>query len=1026
MMAERQNNLLALRALLLSAATAPGLLVGAPAIAQQAPAQTNSASAVEEIIVTGSRIRRPNVDSAVPVTSIGSEEIFSTGNTSVGDLLNDLPALRSTLSTANSTRFIGTAGLNQLDLRGLGTSRTLVLVNGRRHVGATEGDNDVDTNSIPSDLVERIDVVTGGSSAVYGSDAIAGVVNFILKDDFEGSEVRAQYGVSKYGDADTYFISAVTGINFDDNKGNVAFALETARQRELLFPDRARFASRSGFVITDSPAGETNGTDGIPDRTFFPGGLRSVTISDGGSVIPGCAAALTGTARQLRCLPGGNIARVFRFQPDGTIAEADYGQRDFRPNANTTLGGDGSTLRNYGQLIPETDRIALNLIGKYEVSDAFIPFIEAKYVQNNVLQESSPSFAQGALILSLDNPFLTQQARDFLNARLPGTSPSRTFSLNRNNVDLGIRGEDTRRETYRFVTGVRGDFNDDWNYELSLNYGRYQKRSIANANQQVQRFEFANDPVRDSTGKIVCRVTIDPAARQAIDPALEKYLAADVANCVPFNPFGFGAPSAESIAYINANTLDRGNQDQFVASGFFGGDSSDWFELPGGPVRFAAGAEYRRQTSYDAFEELVRDGGTFLNAIPIFDPPAFEVKEAFGEVDIPLIKDLPFIQELSLQGAGRVADYKGATGTVFAWNAGSTWTPNDWIRFRGNYSVAVRAPVQSELFSANTQNFASLSDPCDVNFRSSGTANRPVNCLAAGIPADFVNQLARQQTTEIVSGGNPGLTEEKSRSTTLGFVFTPQAILDGLTLSVDYYRINIKDVIAAVSVQQLLNLCYDSESLDNAFCPLVKRNPSGTRDPRTGDDTSFYFVQGEILQSSLNFASRIAKGIDFDVNYTTEIGDYGTLDLSAVGTYVIDRSNFPNVVDPNFRDLIVGELGDPEWAVNFTAGFRTDKWQFKYDLRYLDKMSFGAIETVKSVQGRPPTDPDVAEISFYPSVYYHDLRIGYNATEELNVYAGVENIANKQPPFDLTGVGAGSGIYDNRGRFFYAGARYKF
>lgn len=1012
----------AIRSALLTS-VAVTFVISTDSVAQTAP--TDNSSTLDEIVVTGSRIRRPNIDSAVPVTSLGAEKFQETGTFSIGDVLNDLPALRSTFSTGNSTRFIGTAGLNLLDLRGLGTSRTLVLQNGRRHVGSSEGSNEVDTNSIPTDLIDRVDVVTGGTSAVYGSDAIAGVVNFVLKDNFEGSVVRGQYGLSDKGDAQSYFVSATTGGNFANDAGNVAVSVEYADQNQLRNPDRSWSRTRRQFVIAEPTAGEPGGSDGIPDRIFVRD-TRSVLISEGGTIAPTCPASLTGAARAARCLPGGNIARIYRFRPDGSLTEADYGARDFRPNANNTDGGDGSSLRRYGQLQPGIQRLAANALGKYEVSPAFVPFFEAKYVRNEVVQESSPSFDQGTLILGLDNPFLTDQARAQLNQIIPGTSPTRTFSLNRNNLDLGLRAENITRETYRAVVGTKGQFNDDWSYEVSLNYGDYRKTQLSGGNRVEQRYAFATDAVRDSTGRIVCRVTVDPSARVALAPALEKYLAADVAGCVPLNPFGEGAPSQDAVNYVTTTSRADGKQTQFVASAFISGDSSDLFELPAGPVGFAVGGEYRRQTSYEEYDQLVRDEGTFLNAIPIFNPPAFEVKEAYGELNVPLIKDTPFFRELTAQGAVRVSDYKGATGTVYAWNAGGVWSPHEWIRFRGNYSVAVRAPDQSELYSAQTQNFAAISDPCDVNFISGGNPNRIANCAAAGIPTGFVNELARQQTTEILSGGNPLLTEERSKSTTLGFVLTPSDLISDLSITVDYFRINVKNVIASVAAQQIVNLCYDSSSLNNAFCALIQRQPAGSIDPRTGESNAFFFVPQGILQSSLNFSRRTSKGIDAEINYSTEISDLGTLDLRGVGTYISERNNYPNVQDPSFIDQILLELGDPKYAANFSADFKTGKWKFGYELNYIGKQAVTTIEATTSVQGRPPENADFATLRFYKAAFYHDIRVDYDLTETIRLYAGVDNVADKNPPFDLTGTGGGSSIYDNKGRFFYAGGTYKF
>ena len=1029
-MENRQDRVARGLRLALLAGAAAAVFTGGTANAQQATgSQGEVTSRIEEIIVTGSRIRRPNLDSAVPVTSLGNEDFTQTGQVSIGDVLNDLPAMRSTFSTSNSTRFIGTAGLNLLDLRGLGTSRTLVLQNGRRHVSASEGTNSVDTNMIPTDLIERVDVVTGGTSSIYGSDAIAGVVNFVLKDDYEGVQLRAQQGITDKSDGESYFVSATAGQNFDNGRGNVAVSAEYADQNRIGFDDRKWARSRRAFVISEPTAGETGGTDGIPDRTFITD-ARSMTLTEGGTFQASCTAALTGAAREARCRPGTNNARLFHFNPDGTIAEADYGQ-DFRPNAQTSQGGNGTSTRRYGDLQPSTERLSVNLISHYEISPALVPFFEGKFVRNEVYTERSPSFDQGTLIVALDNPYLSQQARNVLNTLIPGTSPSRTFSLRRNNLDLGPREENIERDTYRAVAGFRGEFNEDWSYELAANYGRFEKKAISGNNRMDQPFAFATDAVRDpATGQIVCRVTIDPSARVPIDdtvPGYAKYLAADVAGCKPLNLFGEGVASQEAIDYVMTDSTSKGKQTQFVAGGFVSGDSSQLFELPAGPIGFAVGAEYRRETAYEEYDEIVRDAVTFLNAIPIFDPAAFEVKEAYGELNVPLVRDVPFVEELTAQGAARVADYKGATGTVLAWNAGLSWTPHSALRLRGNYSVAVRAPDMSELYQAPTQNFASINDPCDVNFISSGSPNRVANCRAAGIPDGFINQNARDERQEIVSGGNPGLIEEESKSWTIGGVITPEDFLPGFSVSVDYYDIDVKDIISSVTAQQIVDLCYDAASLNNAFCALLQRRAAGSIDPNTGESNAFFFVPGGILQSSLNFARQTSKGIDVEANYTTDVAELGNLTLRGVATYVQERDDYPDVEDPTFIDQVLYELGDPRWAASFSATFKTGGLTVGYQMQYLGKQAISpSIEAIRSVQGRPPENADYADREFYPDVFYHDIRVGYDVTDVLNVYAGVDNLFDRNPPLDTTGVGEFSGIFQNRGRYMYMGVIAKF
>lgn len=484
------------------------------AVAQDTPAATGAdetasaeAEAGTDVLITGSRIRRPNLDSTIPITSVGPETVLETGQISVGDQLNQLPQLRATFSQANSTRFIGTAGQNSLDLRGLGTDRTLVLINGRRQVSNAPGSFRWDTNNVPADLVERVDVVTGGNSAIYGSDAIAGVVNFIMKREFDGIQVRGQAGISDKGDSGSQFLSAIVGKNFSEGRGNITLAAEFARQEALYILDREQGRDRRQFQLVQNlgpitnpaagiptrPGGEPSTGDGIPDTQFI-GGLVRTNTSIGGLFAAACpTAAAAGesaaafAARQSRACsgiinPGGTSAAnqfgtLWVFQPDGNLVSAGC-TRDFRPfGSGNCQGGLGSTLREAGQFQPQLERYNLTMMAHYEVSPAFEPFIEAKYVRVDAIQEGAPTFGtptamtQQVLNYSINNPFLTSQARAALVGLLaPGTT---TFSAERQNMDFGARGEKHKRELFNAVVGARGTFNDDWSYEVSASYGKF-------------------------------------------------------------------------------------------------------------------------------------------------------------------------------------------------------------------------------------------------------------------------------------------------------------------------------------------------------------------------------------------------------------------------------------------------------------------------------------------------------------------------------------------------------------------------
>ncbi len=1044
-----------------------------PAMAQDAAPADEVATEADEgaIVVTGSRIRQPNLESANPIAVVTGAEIFQTGGISVGDLLNELPQLRSTFSQQNSTRFLGTRGLNLLDLRGLGTQRTLVLVNGRRHVGSDVLSNgvSVDTNTIPSDLVERIDIVTGGASAVYGSDAIAGVVNFILKDDFEGVQLRGQSGISRYGDAGNQFVSLTAGKNFADGRGNVAVNLEYARSSDFYASGRPYLDTNDAFLIVESDApGSPNGAAGGFDRYYYRD-IRSTTISLGGMV------AAYPNPTTAPCGRGGGTAFTcaFLFQPDGSLI-AQTGDRNGLGPTGPFIGGNGYTGRE-GKLIalsPQLQRYSANMMAHFEISPAFVPFIEAKYVRSEAVgSQSGPFFSQGATLgdvggrerIRLDNPYITGQARQLLTDTFlastvnPNTgaaiAPTRDadgniirtaaenlalqraaitagtfrFSLRRNWVDFGIRDEEITRETYRAVIGVRGDFNDDWNYEVFANYGEHKERNLIKGNVNIQRYLLGIDTARDANGNIVCRSKLpgnDPLSYifgTPLSAGDDPRLAADVAACVPINPFGEGSVTEAARNYVLVDSLATGKITQLNIGGFVAGDTSEFFNLPGGPVAFSLGAEYRRETLDYDLDDLTQEGYAFYNAIPAFDSPSFEVKEVYGEVQLPLLRDMPFAQELTLRGNGRISDYKGATGTTYTYGGEVMWKPVEDIGFRATYARSVRAPNLADLYSAQGQNFApGFGDPCSAVNLATGSANRQANCTAAGRPAGY--DFRYSSSLEILSGGNTDLKAEKSDSYTFGMLLQPR-FLPGFSFSADYYTITVDDVITAPSAQQIANACYDLPDINaNPFCGLFER-AGADGGPR--GEIPFQILEGSLIQTSQNYAKLKARGIDAQLDYRYTDGDW-TFTLGGLYTRVLQRDEFLNPANPDFKNRILGELGDPKNQVNVNVSAKYKNVTVGYQFRWIDKMYLNTYEDFNELNGLPPQNLDYASVQKYPSVAYVDLRAQVDISEAFNFYAGVDNVFNRKPPFGVTGVGAGSGIYDNRGQYLYAGIVAKF
>lgn len=975
------------------------------AVAQTAAPDANVGS---DIVVTGSRIARPTLNSPIPVTTVTQADLTRTGAVVIGDVLNDLPSLRSTYSQANSTQFIGTAGINLLDLRGLGPSRTLVLVNGRRHITGSTGEFLVDTNTIPTDLIDRVDIVTGGSSAVYGSDAMAGVVNFVLKRNFDGVSLNAQSGIADNGNRGTYRLSGTVGTNFAEGRGNIALGLEYNQADLLTYADRPELTgiySGRNQITRVAPNGA-----GVPERTFLKG-LHSFGYDNGGNFIPyGDGNLLDCNSVAAACRANG-APRVFGFGTDGTLSEYNYGN-DLRPSGNNNnQNGSGPTLRDKGTLNPGLKRYVANLIGHFDVSEAFKPFFEAKFVRVDSYAQGTGTFNQGGsqgdgaegetylasgIPVAFDNAYLDPQAAATIRSLLP--AGAQYFRVNRNNSDLGTRDEADRRDTYRIVVGAEGTFNDDWKYDVSVNYGEFRTKSKFYNNQFQSRFYNAVDAVRNGAGQIVCRIN----QATVVDP-----------SCAPLNILGEGRASQAALNYINTTSTSRGKATEFDVTANIVGDSSQLFELPGGPVRFAVGGEYRRETAFSAYDDTIKSGDTFFNVIPDFRPPAFAVKEAYGEIELPLLKDISFAKELTINAAGRVADYKGSTGTVYAYNFGGIYAPINDIKFRVNYSRSVRAPTLGDLYASNSQNFDQLDDPCDVNFINTGRSTRAANCAAAGVPANFVNSVARAGSTEFLSGGNPNLQAEKSRSWTYGAIFQP-SFLPGFALTVDYYDIKINRVIQSVDAQTILDSCYDAPTLDNQFCSLIN--------PRQANSL---FARPALLQSVVNFAALKAKGIDFDASYNHRFGADTKAAIRVVGTWVRDRTDFPYLDEPSRPDRVKGELGDPIWNVNASVDLTHKNFTLGYQVRYIGRQSITDWEAQHDTNGVPALNPTYADVVYYPKVIYHAIRASVDVDKRFTLYGGVDNLTDKKPPYGLLGNGDGDAIYDNIGRAMYIGASVK-
>lgn len=923
--------------------------------------QANPASTVERISVTGSRIIREGAVAPTPVTVITGDELLSTGVTNIGEALNQLPALGNTYSLANSGRFIGTSGLNLLDLRSMGTARTLVLVDGKRHVSSSAGTSSVDVNTIPSVWIDRVEVITGGASAIYGADAVTGVVNFILKKDINGLDVSATKGWADDSGHNKDRFSLSYGSDFAQGDGNVAFAVEYSAQEQLRAFDRDQ-TSTAFSSLANKNRTEDNNDPSDPDKIWTPN-AGHYTISNAGTF---------------------NLDGWKSFNPDGSLSDVYSGQNvDGIRCANC----DVTNLNQFVELQPEFERYNINFKANYQLNDNHNVYFEAKYVNSQSTDEGQPAFFFGNPVndIKIDNAFINPELVALMKANKDNdgnSAPLDTLNIRRFMTDLGARIEDDTRETQRYVIGLEGIVFQDWDYDAYAIYGQTDLERVNKNNLIYDNYTNALDSVLEN-GIAVCR---DQSARDA--------------GCVPVNIFGFGAPSQDAINYINTASTGTSIIKQTVLGGSL--TNSSLFELPAGYAGFSTGVEYRKEES-EIFEPS-NAAGTFFNALGE-DKGDFDVSEIFAEITLPLLADLPMVRQLDLDLAIRFADYS-TIGNATTWKTGLSWEVDDQIRVRTTYSEAIRAPNISELYGAASQTFFSVDDSCrakNLNDLADPT-QRQANCAALGIPAGFDADYD-DKTLEGLSGGNRELKAEESKSFTLGIVYQPDFI-DGLSITTDYWNIEIENAISAVGAQDIIDRCVDSPSgVNNEYCSLITR-----------DSTSHEITQ--IRQFSLNIASLEAAGIDFDIGYNFEAFS-GDVRTNLIATRLLKRKDFSFQDEPDTFEELAGTAGYAEWQANWSLSYSIDSWDVSWRTRYVEGVSLYTDKEL-ALNANPNSNME------FDDYFINDMAVAYNFDSGIRLKFGIDNVFNRELPYGYTGTDTTSSAYDNVGRFFHTTASYKF
>lgn len=958
----------------------------------------------DAIIVTGSRIARPrDFTSPAPLVTIGADRLQQSGSTNLTDILTGYPALvGSTTSgdTSGDDAGIGEAGLNLLDLRNLGSQRTLVLVDGRRHVAGSPGTQSVDINTIPGDLVERIEIVTGGASALYGADAVSGVVNFILKRDFEGLSARAQAGISQRGDSGQRLISVTAGKNFMDGRANVTLAYEYGEDDRLVSQQRGYLSGTRyrGFYPNPASNDPAGGHDGIPDRILY------------------------NDLRYFDTTPDGAIDLDFDGVPDLYGANGLPFIHGQGLGSGVDSGGSGTPLSRYANdLRPDITRHVVNLFGRFEVSPAFEIYAEGKYARSKTFTLAQPTFDY-YLFVDEANPFIPASVRANI---IPGIGEDNFgpgapdgVLVTRDNFDFGQRGQENLRETWRGVLGARGEITSNLRYDISYVYGRTTQRSRFVNDIYDDRFFAALDVVTDPvTGRPTCRANLDPnwtpfQPFQDPDGARGAGLGGPVTfqpgQCVPINLFGEGQ-SQEALDFIRAETVDRSKIEQHVVSAIVNGTFGDGFKLPGGEIGFAVGAEYRQEKSNFNSDALARQGLTFTNSI---EPTRgkFSVKEVFGEISLPLLADVPLVERLQLGGAVRYSDYS-TIGSTTTWQLSGEYAPVRDITLKGTYSRAIRAPNIDELFGGQAQTFLVITDPCQKNELQNAldVDLRTRNCatLLSGLGVTNPAQFTDGRSTNIpgLQGGNRSLREERATIWTAGVAIQPRFI-PGLNVTLDWYDVKLKNAINTVTANRLAALCVDQPTLDNVYCDGIDRQngppASGTAQPG--------YITGFRLGPQ-NVASFTTSGLDVNMNYRLQTEKMGTFGIRVIGNYLKSLKTIPTPGANAIENA--GTSFTPKYQVNSDLTWSNGPLTINYGLSWFDKTSRYALGTIAS-------NPDIVEKKYlyYKERWVHDIYVSFDVAENFQFFGGVNNFTDNKP-----GVAADDYPVSAIGRYFFFGAK---
>jgi len=1081
--------------------------IAAPSFAQSAQQLGRDESQVDEVIVTGSRIRRDPTTAPTPLIQVSREQLQSTGLSTVIDYLATIPALANSQVPSDTVGNLNSSGLSLPNLRSLGAGRTLTLVDGRRHVGSAGGSLAVDIDTIPRLLIENIEIITGGASSVYGADAVSGVLNFVLRKDFDGVEIDANIGESNQGGPYRGRVSALAGKNFFDDRLNLYAFAEYENIEEIKSTDIDWINDANVLLGVDADPTATP-FDGEVDNRLFSGVVRldrprwgSLTLANNQQPTSSSDPDITYPSPSCTGISQLANSACYSVDPtktywfDGTTARlANFGQRVGATGANRpfNIGGDGESPGEFANVsrTPKSESQRYQVGANFRVTDNINASLEAKYITEDSFLTSQPTFfdvylsdsqaatvngrVRGTASFDLrvsDNAYLPANVKAAIlgntvqNYSLPtATSPglpttvvAAPFAVQR--MFGPDRTQTNQRELQRYVASLSGDYDQvgfirnlawDFSYTFGQSDNVNNERGV-----DVIRFAFAADAVVDTAGIVngrqgetVCRVQLlakqnlpitnyNPSDSRATFAATDP----EVTQCRPLNIFGKGNQSAEGLSYVDAsiNVRERNQQQDAV----FSVSGQLWDFWGAGPIGVAFGGEYREEKTRAIGRSTDTAGRfLFLNTGPDFPEVSYDTTEYFAEVSLPLFRDSFLGKYAELSGSYRNSDYS-TVGKQDVYGVNLVYRPVQELAFKTSYNTSIRVPSLSENFRPYTQTFANgFVDPCatvqitNANLAADIRANRIANCTALAAQQGFSFDFAGSTATTAddfqpiytsgvagVNGGNPFLQPEESTSFTFSSVYSPQFI-PNLTLVLDYYEIEISNVIASVTAQTAANNCVSGPSLNSAACATIFR--------RTGNPaTPFYFGApagdpiGGFIQGSVNYAQRTTRGLDFTARYAfnTEemIGrNWGTFNYSINGSWLIEQQDFLDAANPaNFTES-ASTVFFPR--VRFTSTLTwhpTEVLQFSWvaDFQTAQNILF-LRDFVANADSRP------LEYLNTGNFVRNDFNVRYDLNNGVTLRAGVTNAFDaEQAPW--LGVTLDS-QFDPYGRRFNMGLNYRF